>query len=132
MFLTRCLKMSGYLFGALFLFGVVTQIVSFVRPSSQQQAIEARRKEFSDLLQASRASPEAARELGGLYNQALDTQERLLKVAGRFMAGACTVVAGLLSAVAFLAYRIRVVRSLISKTGPPDSTLQATVAPQRR
>ena len=119
MVLTRFLKICGYLLAVLFLFGVATQITRFGRPINQQQAIDAQRKEFSDVLKRSQASPDAAQQLAALYKQSLDDYEGLLTLASKFMAGACTVLVGLLSAVALLWYRARVLQALIPSNGAP-------------
>jgi hypothetical protein len=129
MLLTRFLKICGYLLAALFLFGVATQITRFGRPLSQQQAIDAQRKEFSDVLRRSQASPDAAQQLGAFHKQSLDDYGRVLVLASRFMAGACTVLVGLLSAVAFLWHRVRVLQALVPTNEAPNRVAGGVAAP---
>ena len=110
---TGLLKISGYLLAVLCLFGISTQIVRFGHPLNleHQQAVETWRKGFSDALQHSRVSSEDSQKLASLYEQSLDERERLLGVASRFMAGACTVAVGLLSIIAFLWHKVRVLKN---------------------
>ena len=110
---TRLLKPSGYSLAALCLFGIATQIVQLGRPLSQahRQAVETWRRQFSDALQQSHVSSEGSQQPAALFEQSLDERERLLRVASRFMAGACTVVVGLLSIIAFLWHRIRILKN---------------------
>src|SRR5260370_6669475 len=120
MALTRFLKVCGYLLAALFLFGVATQVSRCGRPLSQQRAIDTQRKQFSDVLRRSQASPDAVEQLGAFHKQSLDDYERVLVLASRFMAGACTVLVGLLSAVAFLWHRVRVLHALDPTNEAPN------------
>src|ERR1022692_2607013 len=101
---TRLLKVAGYFLAALCLFGIATQVVQLGRHASREhrEAVETWRKTFSDALQHSDISSEDSKELVTVYGQLLDERERALVLASRFMAGACTVVVGSLSIIAFL------------------------------
>jgi hypothetical protein len=122
---TRLLRVSGYLLAALCLFGIATQVVQFGHPLSQehQQAVETWRKAFTDTLQSSHVPSEDSQRLASLYAQSIDERERLLGVASKFMAGACTIVVGLLSIITFLWHKIRVL-----KNDARNNALQATAA----
>jgi hypothetical protein len=119
MIFTRFLKVAGYLLAVLCLFGIATQIAQFGRPLGRehQLAVDAWRKSFSDILQHSHLTPEASQQLAASYEELLDERERLLKISSRFMAGACTVVAGLLSASLLLWCRVRVLAAMTREPG---------------
>jgi len=121
---TRFLKVAGYLLAVMCLFGIATQIAQYGRPFGRehQQAVDAWRKGFSDILQHSQLSSEVSRQLAASYEQLLDERERLLKVSSRFMAGVCTVVVGLLSASAFLWCRVRVLTAVIHEKAVPNQS----------
>jgi hypothetical protein len=119
MLLTRFFKILAYLFAALFLCGIITQIRHFGQPPTHRKDIDAQRAQFSDLLQKSQSAPDAARQLDVYYQQSCDDYERVLRVTGRFMAVASMLIAGLLSAVFFLWYRLRVLQTQVADKKPP-------------